>query len=86
MRVVGIQGNQYPIDAIGMVAHLLDDLGVDRGSLNQLHFETEGMLIEGLAVVGADVNVNAEDFAEGLPRIQPFHHIQKAKHGSGQNK
>ena len=27
MRVVGIQGQQYPINAIGMAAHLLDDLG-----------------------------------------------------------
>ena len=86
MRVVGIQGHQHPIDTIGMATHLLDDLGVDRGSLNQLHLEAQGMLIEGFAVVGADININSDDFAGGLPRIQPFHHIQKAKHGSGQNK
>ena len=44
------------------------------------------MLIEGLAVVGADINVDAHDFAGGLPRIQTFHDIQKAEYGSGQNK
>ncbi|CAK6697066.1 hypothetical protein IFHNHDMJ_02152 [Synechococcus sp. CBW1107] len=44
------------------------------------------MLVEGFAVVGSDININADDFAGGLPRIQPFHYIQKAEHGSGQNK
>jgi hypothetical protein len=36
--------------------------------------------------VGADIDVNANDFARGLPWIKTFHHIQKTKHGSGQNK
>ena len=62
-----------------MAAHLLDDLGVDRGSLNQLHLETQGVVIEGFAVVGADVDVVADDFAGGLPWIKAFHNIQKAQ-------
>lgn len=53
MRVVGVQGHQHPIDAIGMAAHLLDDLRGDQRSFNQLYLETQGMLVEGFAVVGA---------------------------------
>ena len=32
---------QHKIDAICMATHLLDDLGTDRGSLNQLHLEAQ---------------------------------------------
>lgn len=37
------------------------------------------MLIESFAVVGADVDVDADDFAGGLTRIKALHHIQKAQ-------
>ena len=42
MGVIGIQGHQYPIDAIGMAAHLLDDFEGNRRSLNQLNLEAQG--------------------------------------------
>ncbi|QNI79189.1 hypothetical protein SynRS9909_01201 [Synechococcus sp. RS9909] len=37
------------------------------------------MLVEGFAVVGADININTDNFARGLPRIQAFHHVQLPK-------
>ena len=81
MCVVGIQGHQHSIETIGMAANLLDDLGVDRESLNQLHLEAERMLVKRFAVMGTDIDVYADHFAGGLPRIQAFDQIQKAEQG-----
>lgn len=86
MCVVRIQGHQHSTGTIGVAENLPDDLEVDRGSFNQFHFKAEGMLVEGLAVVGADVNVDTDEFAGGLPRIQHFHYIQKTKHGRGKKR
>ena len=80
MRVVGIQGHQHPVNAIGMAAQLMNNLWDNRGSLNKLHLEAKGMFIKGLAVVVADVDVDADDFTGGLPRIQTFNLIQNAEH------
>ena len=37
LGVAGIQRHQHPFNVIGMATHLLDDVGIDRGSLNQFH-------------------------------------------------
>ena len=46
-----------------MAAQLLDDVGLDRGSLNQLHFEAQRMLVEGFAIVGCQATLKTEPLA-----------------------
>jgi len=60
-QLFGLQRHQHPFNAISMAPHLLDEVRINRGSLNQLHFEALGMLVEGFAVVVACVDVNADD-------------------------
>lgn len=43
------------------------------------------MLVERFAIVGADVDINANDFARRLARIQAFHYIEEAEHRCGEN-
>ena len=49
--------------------HLFDDLGGDGGALDHLDAAGHGMGFDGGAVVGADVDVEADDLALGLPSV-----------------
>jgi hypothetical protein len=58
-----------------MAAHLFNDIGSNRRSLNQFHFEAQWMLAESLAILGSDIDIDSHNLSWRPARIKAFHDI-----------
>ena len=89
--VVGVQANENPLVVLSDGMHLFDDVGGDAGTLDHLNPRGHRVGFNGGAVVGADVDVEADDLALracGIERAALFDGIavlQQREHGGAED-
>ena len=67
--MVRIQADQNALVALGLVVDLVNDLWGDGGALDHVDAVGHGVGLDGRAVVGADVNVDAEHSPLRIGRV-----------------
>jgi len=91
MGVVAIEANQDALKVFGYVVHLRDDLGRNAGALYHLDAGGHGVGFNSSAVVGTDINVNAQHLTFGVLGVERgagldrFAHVEQGKHGCAQD-
>jgi len=89
--VVGVQADQDALVARGLGVHLFDDLGGDGGALDHVDAVGHGVGHDGGAVMGADVDVDAEHAPLGVCWVQwraLLHRVavvQQREHGGAED-